>query len=54
MLGLLYYGRLEKEKGFDALLEVIKTLQTKEDDQSPEFFIFGAGSLERELLPLTK
>jgi glycosyltransferase involved in cell wall biosynthesis len=54
MFGLLYYGRLEKEKGFDAILEMINTLQTKGNENCPEFFIFGAGSLEKELLPLTK
>jgi glycosyltransferase involved in cell wall biosynthesis len=51
MLGLLYYGRLEKEKGFDSLLEAIKILQDK--NVSFEIFIFGSGSLESELLPLT-
>lgn len=24
MLGLLYFGRLEKEKGFDAIIELIE------------------------------
>ncbi len=50
MLGLLYYGRLEKEKGFDSLLEAIRILQDKE--VAFELFIFGKGSLESELLPL--
>jgi hypothetical protein len=34
MVGLLYYGRLEKEKGFDAVIELISTLP------QAEFFIF--------------
>ena len=48
MFGLLYYGRLEKEKGFDSILEVMKELP------EVEFFVFGTGSLEGELLSLTK
>jgi len=50
MLGLLYYGRLEREKGFDALLEAVKILQ--DEKVKFELFIFGKGSLESELLPL--
>ena len=50
MLGLLYYGRLEKEKGFDSLMEAIKILQSKE--VAFEMFIFGAGSLESDVLSL--
>ena len=52
MLGLLYYGRLEKEKGFDSLLEAIKILQNDGDELNFEIFIFGKGSLESELLEL--
>jgi glycosyltransferase involved in cell wall biosynthesis len=48
MFGLLYYGRLEREKGFDSILELIK------DCHDVEFFIFGTGSLEAHLLPLTQ
>jgi glycosyltransferase involved in cell wall biosynthesis len=48
MLGLLYYGRLEKEKGFDSILEVIKELH------DVDCFIFGKGSLEKELLAFTQ
>lgn len=47
MLGLLYYGRLETEKGFDAVMELIPLLP------QAEFFIFGTGSLESQLLSLT-
>jgi glycosyltransferase involved in cell wall biosynthesis len=47
MLGVLYYGRLEKEKGFDSILKVIKELH------DVDFFIFGKGSLEQDLLSLT-
>ncbi|MDR0607142.1 MAG: glycosyltransferase [Candidatus Peribacteria bacterium] len=34
MIGLLYYGRLEKEKGFDAVIKLIAILP------QTEFFIF--------------
>ena len=50
MLWLLYYGRLEKEKGFDSLVEAVKILQEKKI--AFELFVFGKGSLESELLPL--
>jgi glycosyltransferase involved in cell wall biosynthesis len=41
MLGVLYYGRLEKEKGFDALLEAIRILDKQNSDEPAyEFFIF--------------
>jgi glycogen synthase len=36
MIGLLYHGRLEKEKGFDAILEMMKIVS----HQDYEFFIF--------------
>ncbi|MDR0283254.1 MAG: glycosyltransferase [Candidatus Peribacteria bacterium] len=67
MLGLLYYGRLEKEKGFDSLLEAIRILNGRNSSLPPhssssvqndravpqfELFIFGKGTLESELLPL--
>lgn len=51
MLGLLYYGRLEKEKGFDSLIAAIQILQKKKVPF--EIFIFWSWSLESELLPLT-
>ncbi|MDR2191038.1 MAG: glycosyltransferase [Candidatus Peribacteria bacterium] len=47
MFGLLYYGRLEKEKGFDSIIEMIPAFP------DVDFFIFGKGSLEKELLALT-
>lgn len=54
MLWILYYGRLEKEKGFDSIIKAIQVLQNSEDfsQWQVEFFIFGKGSLEEELLPL--
>ncbi|GHW03029.1 hypothetical protein AGMMS50249_8150 [candidate division SR1 bacterium] len=52
MLGLLYYGRLEKEKGFNSILETIQNFQQKKKSDC-EIFIFGIGSLEKDLLPLT-
>lgn len=50
MVGFLYYGRLEKEKWMDSLIEAIKIL--KKEKISCEFFIFGSWSLEKEILEL--
>lgn len=40
MVGFLYYGRLEKEKGIEALIQVLK--KVKKSDLNCEFFIFGS------------
>ncbi len=50
MVGFLYYGRLEKEKGVDSLITALKKLQ--KTDLHFEIFIFWRGSLEEELLAL--
>lgn len=38
MVGFLYYGRLEKEKGVDSLIKVLQ--KVKNSDINCEFFIF--------------
>ena len=41
-VGLLYLGRLEKEKGFDLILDMVE----KYEKELPfELYIFGKGSL---------
>lgn len=48
-LWLLYFGRLEREKWFDAILDMIEIF-AKEDKKLPfEIFIFGDGSYAQEL-----
>lgn len=47
MLGLLYFGRLEKEKWFDSIIKVIKSWA------EADFFIFWKGSLENDILALS-
>ena len=51
MVGFLYYGRLEKEKGIESLIEVLH--KVKKSDLDCEFFIFGTGSFENKILELT-
>lgn len=49
--GLLYLGRMEREKGFDLILNALK----KQEWELPfEVYIFGKGSMENELLELKK
>ena len=50
-VGLLYLGRLEKEKGFDLILDMIKKY---EGDLPFELYVFGKGSREISLLELQK
>ena len=50
-VGLLYLGRLEKEKGFDLILNMVK----KYEKELPfELYVFGKGSRETSLLELQK
>ncbi len=51
MKGFLYFGRLEQEKGFDAILAVIRMFLAK-GDLPFSLFVFGAGNYESELLEL--
>ena len=52
MLGLLYFGRLDEEKGVDGIIDMIEKFG-KEDKQLPfELFIFGTGKYEARLLEL--
>lgn len=49
---LLFLGRLEKEKGFDLILDAMR--QDQASESTFELYIFGSGSLEKELLDLQK
>ena len=50
-VGLLYLGRLEKEKGFDLILNMVE----KYEKELPfELYVFGKGSRETNLLELQK
>ena len=50
-VGLLYLGRLEKEKGFDLILDMIKKY---ERDLPFELYVFGKGARETSLLEFQK
>lgn len=52
MLGLLYFGRLEKEKGIDGIIEMIELFEKKNQKIPFELFIFGAGSREFKIQEL--
>ncbi len=50
MLGLLYFGRLEKEKWIDAIIDMIEMY--KEKELPFQLFIFGSGSREKQIIEL--
>lgn len=50
-VGLLYLGRLEKEKGFDLILNMVEKY---EKELLFELYVFGKGSRETNLLELQK
>lgn len=52
MLGLLYFWRLEKEKWFDAIIELIELYEETEEDVPFELFVFGSGSREKKIQEL--
>ena len=50
-VGFLYLGRLEKEKGFELILNMVG----KYEKELPfELYVFGKGSRETSLLELQK
>lgn len=49
MLGLLYFGRLETEKWFDALIDMIDLFTKNWTELPVELFIFGSGSYENKI-----
>lgn len=52
MLGLLYFGRLEKEKWFDAIIDMILRFW-KDDNELPfQLFVFGSWTYEKEIMQL--
>jgi len=52
MLGLLYFGRLEKEKWFDGIIDMIEMFEKKWEELSCKLFIFGSGSGEKRIQEL--
>jgi len=52
-MNFLYFGRLDKEKWFEAILETIAYFWNKDKNLPFEIFIFGKGELEKEILNLT-
>ncbi len=52
MLGLLYFWRLEKEKGFDAIIDMILKFWKESNELPFELFVFGSWSYENEIMQL--
>lgn len=52
MLGLLYFGRLEKEKWFDAIIDMIEMFEKNKQELPCALFIFGSGSGEKRIQEL--
>ena len=51
-LGLLYFGRLDEEKGVDGIIEMIGYFAKQGDSLPFELFVFGTGKYEAKLLEL--
>ncbi|HRX63649.1 MAG TPA: glycosyltransferase [Candidatus Absconditabacterales bacterium] len=52
-IGILYFGRLDDEKGFGLILDVLKKF-VKENGEIPfSFYVFGKGKYVQELLNLS-
>ncbi|MFZ2151123.1 MAG: glycosyltransferase [Candidatus Absconditicoccaceae bacterium] len=52
-IGFLFYGRLEAEKGFDAILDMIEIWGNQNQYFPFEIYIFGKGTLESRLISLS-
>jgi len=52
MLWLLYFSRLEKEKWFDAIVDMIEMFEKKWEKLPFELFVFGSGSGEKRIQEL--
>lgn len=52
MIWLLYFGRLEKEKWFDGIIEMIELFKKYKQELPCEIFIFGSGSWETKIQEL--
>ena len=52
MLWLLYFGRLEKEKWFDGIIDIIELFEKNKQELPCELFIFGSGSGEKRIQEL--
>ena len=52
MLGLLYFGRLEKEKWFDGIIDMIEMFGKNWKKLPFELFVFGSGSRQNKIQEL--
>lgn len=52
-IGLLYFGRLEKEKWFDAIIEMINIFAQAWKELPFELFVFWEGTYKKQLVELT-
>lgn len=52
MLGLLYFGRLEEEKGFNDIIEMILLYEKNKQELPFELFVFGSGTYEAHIQQL--
>ena len=52
MLGFLYFGRLEKEKWFDAIINMILNFWKDSDELPFQLFVFGSWTYEKEIMQL--
>lgn len=52
MVWLLYFGRLEKEKGFDGIIEMIELFEKNKQELPCEIFVFGSWSGEVKIQEL--
>lgn len=53
MLQFIFFGRLVREKGFDAILDVWRRFVVEKEDRV-RLFVFGDGPLRDELMQLMK
>ena len=52
MVWLLYFGRLEKEKWIDGIIDMIEMFEKNKQELPFELFIFGSGSREKRIQEL--
>jgi hypothetical protein len=54
MLWLLYFGRLEEEKWFDGIIDMIEIFEKKNQKLPFKLFVFGSGSREKKIQELSQ
>ncbi len=54
MIWLLYFWRLEQEKWFDGIIEMIEIFEKKNQELPFELFVFGSGSREQKIQELSQ